>query len=266
MHIAAVVLLILSGLCFCAAGVLRWRHLTAPDRHVEGGRITWLGMGLLSASVVCSLIDGQHVRFLSAGLSAWAAAAAAIFLTGFLRRPGPTLFALPAGGLALLGAGLALLEQPQQGDEPLAVLAILHVLFMAGYTAAMLVAGSGAGLYLMAARQLKRADKRGLALPSLPFCCRVFEIALVVAAALLIGGVAIGGVAISGAQMRMQPDFTLATPIPVLAVINLLGISALLAVQLYGHLPRRRQAHGILALEVVVALTLIVLFMDAAHG
>ncbi|MFW5845024.1 MAG: hypothetical protein ACOCXJ_02240 [Planctomycetota bacterium] len=267
MHTAAVILMILAGLCCCAAAVLRWSLLAR--HHDDRGHpspaaniFLWLGIGLLTGSVVAGLIDGQHLRFLYGAVAAWSALASLIFLTGFLAMPTPTLLTLPVGGMALLVALLAGLEQPDRSlADELSWITALHVLFVSAFSATLLISAAAGGLYLIAARQLKAGTTRSLRLPSLALLQQVTYIGLVIAVALLIGGVSTGG-----AAMRLRGDFVLLSPVPVLTLVDLGLLTALLAWHITRGLGGRGLATASLAMTSLLALTVIALFLDRSHG
>jgi hypothetical protein len=264
MHAVALILLVLSGLCCAAAGILRWRLLDreeAEPRSSASGFL-WLGLLLLTGCLVASLIDGQHLRFLYGAVAAWATVACAVFLAGFLATPTPALLSLPVGGMALLVALLAGLETPAGplADE-LSWIKVVHVLFVASFSAALLLAAAAGGLYLIAARQLKAGTPRSLRLPNLPTLARVNEISLIVAVALLLGGVSTGG-----AAMRLRPEFTVLSPVPVMALLDLLLLTALLAGHSLRRLAARALASASLGMVLMLAATVVVLFVDQAHG
>lgn len=261
MHDAALILLILAGASFCLGGILRWRSLSGAGGRREVGFL-WLGMALLSVVVVVALLDGQHLRFLYAVLAVWAAVAATFFVTAFLAMPGPGLLVLPAGGLALLVAVIAGLEQPNADfADGVSWFTLVHVLFMASYSGVILIGGAAAGLYLMAARELKAASRRSLLLPRLPVLARIAYVALVVGCALLIGGVATGG-----AAMRLREGFSALSPVPILAVVNLIALSLALGAHALHGFGQRALARITIAMTLLMLSVLIALFLDAAHG
>jgi hypothetical protein len=291
MHVLAIVLLAAAGLAYCAAAAARWRALARPAPDVDGAGLSyplklkgaapearslgdapcgapptkspwlWLGFGAHTLALVIALADPAGRDFAYVVLAVWAALAALLFARGFLSGPSRSLLALPVGAMALLvamlGAGTS--AAPPSGPVPGAVTA-LHIAFMVAYLAAVLVAGAAGGLYLAAGRQLKSASPRAFALPALPVLELLSERALVLATALLLGGLATGGAAIGGA-----PGFRLGHPTAVLGLTAMAMMVVILALRLAGRLRGSRLASAAvagMALGVLGFLSLEV----AAHG
>lgn len=265
MHNSAIAIMILAGLCFAGAGLLRWRNLGRREEVGETGGtwiLLWVGMVLLSVTVVVALLDAQHLRFLYAVVAIWSAVAVALFLTAYLRLRTPALLLLPVAGMAMLVSMVAGFEQPDKPlVEELVWMKVLHIFFMATYSTAMLLTAAAASLYLVVARQLKTAGSMALRLPALPLLGRLNEVTLVIGMALLIGGLATGG-----ASMRLQEHFSLFQPVPMLAMANTLLLGSLLGVHAVRRLMPRALAVGSLATASLLALTIVVLFVDQAHG
>src|SRR5204862_209152 len=82
------------------------------------------------------------------------------------------------------------------------------------------------GMYLTAVRQLKSPSPRTLRLPSLPLLERLTERSLVVATALLMGGLATGG-----AAMQLSRSISLAQPSIILALMTMALLVLVLALR-----------------------------------
>jgi ABC-type uncharacterized transport system permease subunit len=250
-HLTAVILLAAAGLCYCAAAVVRWLLTAATDERRPTHLLPlWIGLTLHSVALVLSLLDAGQRGFAYGVLAVWAAVASLFFVSRYLASPSRTILVLPMGGMALLVA-MAALTGPQRA-EPVAEMAWivrLHVGFMAAHLAVMLVAGAAGGLYLLAAAQLKSPSARALRLPSLPRLERLTERSLVVATALLLGGLATGG-----AAMQLAPAISLAQPSIVLAMITMALLVTALALRATGWLSRRGAAHAALACMIIAAL------------
>ena len=127
-----------------------------------------------------------------------------------------------------------------------------HISIMVFHLAAMLIAGGAGVLYLIAARKLKTSVSAALQLPKLPVLERLCERALVVATALLIGGLVTGG-----AAMRTSDRFT-GTSLPVLiAMLSMAVLVVILALRLAGRLNRSRLAWSAQIALVLAALSIL---------
>jgi hypothetical protein len=261
MHLVAVVLVALAGLSCCLAALLRWRLLRAAEASRGYLWAVWVGIVLLSAGLVASLVEGQHRDFAYGTLGVWAAVASLAFVSRFLHTPSRWLLVLPLGGMALLIAMAGLMarpEPPAAGGMPGIVL--VHILFMSAHLAAALVAGASAALYLLAVRQLKAATIGALRLPNLPQLDQLFERSLVVSTALLLGGLASGGGA-----MQLSRSFSLLHPASLLSLANMALLVVALAVRQAHGLGRRGIALGAIASAVVTAIATLALLVDR-HG
>ncbi len=268
MYHAALAACALAGVLTIAAAVLRWRLLLIGDVRARTWQIClWSGFALLSLGLVLGLHQTGHRDFTYALLAVWAAAAAALFVGGQLAAPSRGLLLLPVGGMALLvamggafrlGAGLDPTPLVKVGGMPWIVL--VHAAFTALAQAALLLAGAGGGLYLLAERQLKRSAGPGLRLPALPTLERLTERSLIIGAALLTGGLATGGGA-----MQVAKDFDLGHPTAVLGLTNL-GLLVLVFALRAGHrLVRRRLAAAALVSMIISAATVFSLLVSR-HG
>lgn len=262
MHALAVILLAAAGLAYCGAAALRWRALRTPG---DGPRTnSWLvaaGLILHSAGVGLSLIDNNHQPFLFGAVAAWAAVACVVFISRFIAVPSTRLLVLPIGGVALLVAGAGIAAPPGVGEGGGGWITGLHLAFMATHLAATLVAGAAGALWLVAVRQLKSATVGSFRLPNLPILERLSERALVVATALLIGGLATGG-----AAMRLGGGtFSLTHPTVLLALATMVVMTIALGLRAAERLNRRGIATAAIACMVLGALSLISL-VPGRHG
>lgn len=252
MHLTAVILLAAAGLCYCAAAVVRWLLTASSDERRPAHLLPlWIGLTLHSVALVLSLLDDGQRGFSYGVLAVWAAVASLFFVSRYLASPSRTILVLPMGGMALLVA-MAALTSPGQRVEPVAEMAWivrLHVGFMAAHLAMMLMAGAAGGLYLLAAAQLKSPSPRALRLPSLPRLERLTERGLVIATALLLGGLATGG-----AAMQLARSISLTQPSIVLAMITMVLLLVTLSLRATGVLTRRGAAHAALACMLIAAL------------
>ncbi len=241
---AAIILVALAGLAYCAAAWARWRAMARPVGDAEAPPAVsappwlWLGFAAHTVALVLALFLPGGRDFAYVVLAAWAAVAALAFARGFLNDPSRSLLALPVGAMALLVAMVAAGSGPAPTPGPITgAVIVLHIVFMVAYLAAALVAGAAGGLYLVAGRQLKSASRRAFALPALPALERVNERAMVLATALLLGGLATGGAAIEQA-----PGFRLAHPTALLGLLTMAILVAFLALRLAGRLNGSRLA------------------------
>lgn len=270
MHVLALAAIALAGCAYCLAAWRSWRALggqgapDAPEAMPPGpahGGEALLGIAVAahSLAVVAAFADRTHPEILDCVLGAWAAMAAALFIRSAAGGSIRALLALPMGGAALLIAGAGLAAPPVHTHTGSAV-TILHAVCMSAYLAAVLVAGAGGLLYLLAARQLRTATVRGFRLPALPTLDRLTERGLAVAAALLLAGVATGGIALHATHSG-----SVIQPTILIALVNL----AVLVAVLLGRITRRL-AHRTLAGAAVVCVLLgggeLVSLLVTTHG
>jgi hypothetical protein len=261
MHLTAVVLVAIAGACYCLAAMLRWRQLRGADPTVVGRWPVWIGILLHSVALVLSLAEGQHRDFAYGVLGVWAGVASIVFVSRFLRTPSRWLLVLPLGGMALLIAMAGLMAKPQpRASEGMPGIVLVHVLFMSAHLAAALVAGASAALYLLAVRQLKAAKIGALRLPNLPQLDQLFERALVVSTALLLGGLATGGGA-----MQVSDRFSLLHPASLLSLANMGLLVLVLALRMAQRVGRRGIALSAIASLLITAIATLGLLVDR-HG
>lgn len=256
MHFAAVLFVAVAGICYCLAAGLRWR-LVRADHPAQARWLwpLWLGLLLHSAGLVITMLEGRHPDFAYAVLGVWAALAALVFVSRFLASPSRWLLALPVGAMAILVGMAGLLARPEEGEKH-PVIVTVHVLFMTGWLCTALVAGGAGLLYLLAVRQLKGAKIGALRLPTLPDLGKLCERTLVVATALLLGGLATGG-----AAMRAVRTIDLWQPPTALAMLNMLLLVAALALHRSGHLGRKGLAGAAVATLVIGAIASLALVL-----
>jgi len=261
MHLVSVLLVALAGACYCLAALLRWRLLRAPEAAPGYLWPLWVGISLHSVALVVSLGEGQHRDFTYGVLGVWAAVASLAFVSRFLHTPSRWLLALPLGGMALLIAMAGLMVKPEApAPDGMPAIVLIHILFMAANLAASLVAGASAALYLIAVRQLKAAKFGALRLPNLPQLDQLFERSLVVATALLLGGLATGGGA-----MQVSGAFSLMHPAALLSLANMALLVLALGVRLAQRLGRRGLALAAIVSTVLTAIATLALLVDR-HG
>ncbi len=243
MHPLAIVLVAVAGACYCLAGVMRWRALRNADDVAPPAWPLVLGLALHTISLVLALLATDQ-GFSYGVLGLWAAVASLFFLRRYLARPSAWLLVLPIGAMALLVASTALARSavaPAVPDDRVGHHGILlaHLLFMSTHLAGVLVAAASGGLYLLAGRQLKSATPSAFKLPSLPLLEGVCERALVVATALLLGGLATGG-----ALMRYDPSFRALHPSVLLAMATMTLLVATLGLRVLALVAQRGVAWG----------------------
>lgn len=251
MHLIAIILVAAAGICYVAAALLRWRQMGVSDERTSAHLIPlWLGLALHSVSLVLSLMNPGQRDFAYGVLAVWAAVAGLFFVSRYLASPSRTILVLPVGGMALLVA-MAELASPATtpGSEATSWITRVHVAFMALHLAVMLLGGAAGGMYLTAVRQLKSPSPRALRLPSLPLLERLTERSLVIATALLMGGLATGG-----AAMQMSRNISLAQPSIVLALMTMALLVLVLALRSTGRLNRRGVALGAVGAMLIAAL------------
>jgi hypothetical protein len=250
-HYLSIVLVALAGCCFCAAAALRWRlmgRVDAPQpKHIWP---MWMGMTLLTASLVLSLCDQAEADYSYGVLGVWAGVASLLFVSRYLAVPSRGVLALPIGGMALLVAMAGLAGPGAHAPAPGGHwISKVHALFMALQLAAIVLSGAAGGLYLVAARQLKSPTVRALRLPSLPLLERLTERSLVVATALLLVGLATGG-----AALQLARSISLAHPTILLSLATMAVLVATLALKAAGSINRRGVAVAAVAAMALAAL------------
>ncbi len=252
MHTAAVILVALAGICYCAAALVRWRQMAVSDDRRLSHVVLYIGLALHSISLIISILDTEEQGFAYGVLAVWAAVAGLFFASRYLASPSRTILVLPVGGMALLVAMSSLIDPPAaSGMKPgeMGWITQVHIGFMALHLAVMLVAGSAGGMYLVAARQLKSPSPRALRLPSLPVLEKLTERGLVIATALLLGGLATGG-----AAMQLTRSVNLAQPSIILALLTMALLIIALALRATTHLNRRGIAMAAVAAMLIAAL------------
>jgi hypothetical protein len=265
-HITAVALTAAAGLGYLFAARTEWRRqptsAAAPAaKPVNDGRWWWIAFAAQSAALLVSLIDTNHRSFAYGALATWAGVAAVLFAGRFLSASSRLLFALPLGALALLVAvaGTASLGAPPE-DGAGSWISRVHLGFMAAHLAAIVAAGTGGGLYVLASARLKSADPRATRLPTLPVLERLIERGLIWGTSLLIGGLATGGAAV-----RVAESFHLFHPTAILGVMECILLFTVLAMHRTRKLSRRALAIAAaccLAVAVLATLSQVAF----AHG
>ena len=266
LNLAALCAMALAGLLSCIAALRWWTTLGIPvEERAPGshGGTVWQGAAFaaLTVSLGLSLGDPGHRDFAYGVLGLWAAVAGLLFATGWLTGPTRGLLALPVGCMAILltMAGAATPVPAEAGVGSRAVI-VVHAACMAAHLAAALVAGGAGGLWLITSRLLKSAQPRALRLPTLPLLATLTERALVVAAALLMAGLAAGG-----AALQMSPQVRLLHPSILLALLSCLLLVVALALRLSDRLGRRGLAMTAVQVMVLAALGALALQV-VAHG
>ncbi len=261
MHQLALVLTAAAGLAYALAGWQRWRSMGAPGPDAPGRAWTlWGGFALQSLALALSLLEPKRIDFAFGVLAVWTAVAVLLFARRFLAAPSWRLLGLPLGGMAVLVAAAGINDEALTRDGSTAPVVVLHIAFMSLYLAAMLIAGAAAGLWWVGVAQLKRASPRALRLPALPVLERVSERALVVATALLMGGLATGGAALHYAR-----DLSLTHPTFVLAELQMLLLVLVLGLRALGRLSRRAQAFAAITTLLLAVLSQVGVLL-VAHG
>lgn len=262
MHQLTILLVACAGLAYCASALQRWR-LIGRSGEATSSRISalWLGFAVHSAALALAFCTQPQDRdLLYAILGVWAGVASLVFATRYIAGPSRGLLALPVGCMALLIAMTSLAGGEQIRQQGSGWIGIVHGGFMAAYLAAILVAGAIAGLYVIAARQLRSASVRALKLPELPTLERLTERSLIVATALLMGGVATGGAAMEHAR-----GFSLAHPTTLIALVSLGIMVLVLASHAAGRFSRRAFAIATIGCMALGASSLLSLLVNA-HG
>lgn len=261
MHLTAVVLIAFAGLCYCLVAGRRWLRLRLVQDVAGRSWLVWIGMVLHSAGLALSLIDAEHPDFAHAVLGSWAALASLLFLSRFLASPNRWLLVLPVGGMVLLLAMAGLAVRPRDPSAAhMPAIVVIHILFMTGQIAASLLAGASAFVYLLAVKQLKAAHAAAFTLPNLPRLDHLFERSLVLATALLIGGLATGG-----AAMRLAGTFSLVHPAALLSLANMGLLVLAWSLRLANRLGRRALAMAAIASLAVAAIATVSLIVNR-HG
>ncbi|NRA36626.1 MAG: hypothetical protein HRU15_00660 [Planctomycetes bacterium] len=241
MHSISIVLLALSGIFFCLSAAVYWRRMVADKKQdLISMLIVGCGMSALTLSVICSLIDNSDHEFSFILLSIWSAVAAILFVKRFLMMPSRGLLVLPVGAVALMCAVISLVEKNKPdltagADESLALVVIVHIIFMSLNMASILVAASAAIAYFYSDRQLHLASPRAFELPSLPSLKKVTLVMLVCASAFLFAGMATGAAATTYSE-----SFDYVHPVVVLSLINLLYLLVILFYEATSRIGQRR--------------------------
>jgi hypothetical protein len=238
-YTTALILVALAGLCYCVAALLRWRQMAQADDQRLAPILLYGGLSLHSVSLILSILSDGHETFAYGVLAVWAAVASILFASKYLAAPSRTILVLPVGGMALLVAMASLAGSKVRVVAPHDMLWItqIHAAFMAMHLAVILLAGSAGGMYLTASRQLKSSSPRALRLPRLPVLEKLTERALVIATALLLGGLATGG-----AAMQLARTINLAQPSIIFALLTMILLVLALALRAAGQLNRRGMA------------------------
>lgn len=265
MHDLAIVLIAAAGIAYCIAAITRWRVLAVPGEPGNAPLwLVWIGLALHTVGLIVSAIENSSPDFTYGALGVWAAVASLFFLRRFLAMPSRWLLILPVGGMAILLAMAALaghaVQQPKAEPAKMSFIVLVHIVFMAAHMAATLVAGAAGGMYLLADRQLKTAKLSAFKLPNLPLLERLTERGLVVATALLIGGLATGGAAI-----QLSPGFSVLHPSALLALVNMTLLIVILGARATNHLGRRAVAAAAIACLLISAMASISQ-MVISHG
>lgn len=256
MHALALIAAALAGIGFVAAALLRLRSRRDSEMEPVWLWPVWLGIALLTVALVLAFAEGEHRGFRFGVLVSWVGAASLFFIRRYLTLPSPSLLVLPIGAMALLVALAGLAERvageapgyrEEEGGMPL--LLLLHIALMTLHLVAMVVAGGSGAVYLRTSRKLKTSAASALRLPSLATLEGLCERSLVVATALLIGGLVTGG-----AAMQIYRDFKLTSAPALSGMLSMAVLVVMLALRLRGRLGRRYLALGSL---VVLGLALL---------
>lgn len=263
MHHLVIILLALAGGGFCLSAVLRWQSLARPEASPSSyWWPLWTAFACLTVATTLAIFSSHEPRDLGYGaLAVWAGIASLLFISRWSAMPSNSLLVLPIGAVALMvaTAGATGVTRPIPDGGPVPWIILVHAGFMTLHVGAMLVAGSGGGLYLLASAQLKRPSPRALRLPNLPVLERLTDRAFLVATALLLGGLATGG-----AAMHHNP-INLSHPTAILGIVTLAVLTAILTLRGIYRLGRRGMAiAAVMAMIIAVlsALSQVVL----AHG
>ena len=258
MHYFALCAVALSGVAFCLATLMGFKQLRNKNGNSRWVATMWVGIGLLTLGFIFALFDGEHDRFKFGVMSSLATIASIFFAGRFLTLPSRGLLVLPVGGMALLVAMAGLAETHHVAKNPDAEKAgmtaslVIHIIIMCGHLAAMLFSGAVGTLYMITAKKLKTSLDVALQLPSLSTLENLCEKSLIVATALLIGGLVTGG-----AAMQDSNSFSLLS-LPVLsAMLSMSVLVILLALRLTGKLNRRYMAIGSVFVLLLAALSIV---------
>jgi hypothetical protein len=235
LHRLAIACLVLAGCAYFLGAWRRWRALGSEGAPTPAWP-AWAGFALLTAALVADHLAGPQRGFAHAVLGAWAAAAAVHQAAGGAAGQGAARLLRPAGALPRLAARTGRFPRPPADPAEVSTRLVshLHMVTMALYLGAALLAGAVGGLWLLAASQLKHPSPRALALPPLPRLERLCERALVATTALLTAGLACGGAALEGAH-----GVALLHPSVFVAGLNLVLLASALALRAGGRLSRR---------------------------
>jgi len=258
-------LVLLAGSCYMAAGWRRWRRL---DDEVErpNSVVGLAGAGFLlhAAALAMAFATRGEGEVAYATLGTWVAV---ILLAGsarFLDLRAYMLLLMPMGGLVFflaLAIGIDALHPSSPGDdsEARSLVSFVHVAFMTGYLAALLLGGTAAILHRIATRQLKHPDRRALRIPSLPALGRLCEGALIGGSALLVGGLVSGHAAI-GERFEW---FHLT---PILAFVSLAVMALAVGLRTAGRMGNIGLVRTNLILLGIAVVTALSLFLEGHDG
>lgn len=264
MHLTVIILLVIAGLGVCLAGLLRWRAIGRAEASTHDHLWPlWLAFISLTAGTAIAILGDRDHRDLGFGaLALWACIASLLFLSRWLAMPSRSLLALPLGAVALMVATAGVAGPTRTATDNLHTpwIVYLHAAFMSLHIGAVLLAGTGGGLYLIAAWLLKNPSPRALRLPNLRMLERLTDRSFIVGTALLVGGLATGG-----AAMHLSPDFRLFHPTALLGIATMVMLLAILVLRSAHRLGNRS-----MALAAVLAATCAVLSalsqVALAHG
>ena len=261
MHQISLVCLALAGACYIAAAIQRWRGLRTGVIH----RLSWpmvLGFTALTGGLAASLAEDGSRDFAFGVLGVWSAMAGTLFAAGWISGPTRGLLALPVGCLAILLAMLGLTNpaQTEESGTGTRLVTLVHAGCMAAHLAASLVAGGAGGIYLLAVRSLKQTPVLGLRLPPLPVLEILIERSLVIAAGLLMAGLAAGG-----AAMQVGTKVSFWHPAILLSLAAMVLMTVALGLRLSGRLNRRGLA--LVAVQTMILSGLSTLALQVlTHG
>lgn len=258
-----VILLALAGICYICAAIVRWRGLA---RDQQAPRPIALLLGGLLAHVLATAMSfavGGGGDFTFAALGSLLAALAMLVGTRFLSVHSPGLLLLPVGIMAVLVALFALVDSSRFGREAdqRSLVFYVHIIFMSANLAAGLLASAAAGMFLVVSRQLKAASQRALRLPQLPPLAILCQRSLLLALAMLVGGMVSGAVAIDP-----ESGFTALHPTVLLAVVTMIVIAILLFVHASERISHRSLCWGAMLTLILEALIVVSVMAVPAHG
>ncbi|TVR39297.1 MAG: hypothetical protein EA402_14830 [Planctomycetota bacterium] len=249
-------LLGLAGLAYISAALIRWRDLARASNPKRPWGLLILGIVAHLASCLISFLFSGGADFAYASLGSLLAALAMLIGTRFMSLSSPGLLLLPVGVMAIVVAVFALIDRSHLGRnmDQRSLVFYVHIIFMAANMAAILLAAASAGMYLVVSRQLKAASNRALRLPQLPPLGALAQRSLLVALAMLLGGMVSGAVAIGP-----ESHFSLFHPTIILAGLALLMVTIALLARASQRISDRGLCWAtlaILGLEVAVVVTL----------